>query len=566
MTEHHEIKTYKLKQDGWSNILTGIGTALDKGSYSAVDWQQIDRYTAEALYGSDDIAAKIASVIPDDGIREGVDWILPEGEDAELVKYLESEFDRLSVFKNLHWAWTLSRIYGGSIVYISVDDGREPDQPIDWARVKAVNSLVPLDRWQLYVNSSDLISDIRNPDFGYPVYYNFQSGSTPATDTPAMRIHYSRVLRFDGIKLPTRLFIRNNYWHDSIYGKLYRSVRNYSVGFDSIANLLSDFNQPVFKIQGLAEALAMDNEQLVQKKIESVQLSRSVARAVILDKEDEFSNIGASVGGLSDLLKLTVDRLVGGSGIPHTRLLGESPSGLGATGNSELTDYYDMIKSQQELNLRKPLQYLIDLLGMQKGAVKMPEDLSFSFCSLYQQDEQEKIANRKTQADIDAIYMDRGVYDPYTVSKARFGTGEYSFETSIDNDEMPSIAQQFEPEPDLEAKTETLTDAIEDEVNTIPTKAMAENAARGLELRKEYGRGGTMVGVARATSLKNRERLSRDTIFRMKSYFARHDSYEKETNPPSAGYIAWLLWGGDEGKAWAETRVNQIERLEDGED
>jgi len=566
MTEHHEIKTYKLKRDGWSNILTGIGTALDKGSYAAVDWQQIDRYTAEALYGSDDIAAKIASVVPDDGIREGIDWILPEGEDPELVKYLDSEFDRLSVFKNLHWAWTLSRIYGGSIVYISVDDGREPDQPIDWARVKTINSLVPLDRWQLYVNSSDLISDIRNPDFGYPVYYNFQSGSTPATDTPAMRIHYSRVLRFDGIKLPTRLFIRNNYWHDSIYGKLYRSVRNYSVGFDSIANLLSDFNQPVFKIQGLAEALAMDNEQLVQKKIESVQLSRSVARAVILDKEDEFSNIGASVGGLSDLLKLTVDRLVGGSGIPHTRLLGESPSGLGATGNSELTDYYDMIKAQQELNLRKPLQYLVDLLGMQKGAVKMPEDLSFSFCSLYQQDEQEKIANRKTQADIDAIYMDRGVYDPYTVSKARFGTGEYSFETSIDHEEMPSIAQQFEPEPDLEAKTETLTDAIEDEVNTIPTKAMAENAARGLELRKEYGRGGTMVGVARATSLNNRERLSRDTIFRMKSYFARHDSYEKETNPPSAGYIAWLLWGGDEGKAWAETRVNQIERLEDGED
>lgn len=566
MTEHHEIKTYKLKRDGWSNILTGIGTALDKGSYSAVDWQQIDRYTAEALYGSDDIAAKIASVVPDDGIREGIDWILPDGEDPELVKYLDSEFDRLSVFTNFHWAWTLSRIYGGSIVYISVDDGREPDQPIDWARVKTVNSLVPLDRWQLYVNSSDLISDIRNPDFGYPVYYNFQSGSTPATDTPAMRIHYSRVLRFDGIKLPTRLFIRNNYWHDSIYGKLYRSIRNYSTGFDSIANLLSDFNQPVFKIQGLAEALAMDNDQLVQKKIESVQLSRSVARAVILDKEDEFSNIGASVGGLSDLLKLTVDRLVGGSGIPHTRLLGESPSGLGATGNSELTDYYDMIKAQQELNLRKPLQYLIDLLGMQKGAIKMPEDLSFSFCSLYQQDEQVKIANRKTQADIDAIYMDRGVYDPYTVSKARFGTGEYSFETSIESEELPSIAQEFEPEADLEPKTETLTDAIEDEVNTIPTKEMAENAARGLELRKEYGRGGTMVGVARATSLKNRERLSRDTIFRMKSYFARHSSYEKETNPPSAGYIAWLLWGGDEGKAWAETRVNQIERLEDGED
>jgi len=192
----------------------------------------------------------------------------------------------------------------------------------------------------------------------------------------------------DRIKLPQPQYTSKISFEEALKSR--KSVRNYSTGFDAIANLLNDFNQPVFKIQGLAEALAMDNDQLVQKKIESVQLSRSVARAVILDKEDEFSNIGASVGGLSDLLKLTVDRLVGGSGIPHTRLLGESPSGLGATGNSELTDYYDMIKAQQELNLRKPLQYLIDLLGMQKGAVKMPEDLSFSFCSLYGQKSMEE--------------------------------------------------------------------------------------------------------------------------------------------------------------------------------
>lgn len=89
---------------------------------------------------------------------------------------------------------------------------------------------------------------------------------------------------------------------------------------------------------------------------------------------------------------------------------------------------------------------------------------------------------------------------------------------------------------------------------------MAKNAERGLELRKEFNRGGTEVGVARATQLKNRENLSPETIKRMVSYFARHAGDNlSETDPPSAGYIAWLLWGGDAGRDWAERKAKQID-------
>ncbi len=58
--------------------------------------------------------------------------------------------------------------------------------------------------------------------------------------------------------------------------------------------------------------------------------------------------------------------------------------------------------------------------------------------------------------------------------------------------------------------------------DTRPPQAVANNAARGLRLRREFGRGGTDIGVARARDLKNRENLSEDTIERMVSYFARH--------------------------------------------
>ncbi len=89
-----------------------------------------------------------------------------------------------------------------------------------------------------------------------------------------------------------------------------------------------------------------------------------------------------------------------------------------------------------------------------------------------------------------------------------------------------------------------------------PTASVAKQAAKGLELREKFKRGGTEVGVARARDLKNQRELSIDTVKRMKSYFARHKVDKRAKNfgdddNPSPGYIAWLLWGGDEGRDWA---------------
>jgi hypothetical protein len=90
-----------------------------------------------------------------------------------------------------------------------------------------------------------------------------------------------------------------------------------------------------------------------------------------------------------------------------------------------------------------------------------------------------------------------------------------------------------------------------------PPQAVRENAKRGLELRAKHNRGGTEVGVARARDLSNGKSLPIETIRRMVSYFARHEVDKKGEGwgKDSAGYIAWLLWGGDAGRTWAN-RIN----------
>jgi hypothetical protein len=99
-----------------------------------------------------------------------------------------------------------------------------------------------------------------------------------------------------------------------------------------------------------------------------------------------------------------------------------------------------------------------------------------------------------------------------------------------------------------------------------PTESMAREAERGLEWRREFGRGGTEIGVARARDISNRTNLSADTVKRMVSYFARHEVDKQgqgwspdEEGYPSAGRIAWALWGGDPGRAWAEKIARSLE-------
>lgn len=117
--------------------------------------------------------------------------------------------------------------------------------------------------------------------------------------------------------------------------------------------------------------------------------------------------------------------------------------------------------------------------------------------------------------------------------------------------------------------------------NYTPPQEVQNAARRGLELRRKHGRGGLDTrqagaqgigsGVARARDLANGKSLPLSTIKRMKSFFARHANNRNNVMPdgtPSAGAIAWLLWGGNAGRNWVNSVLNNLEKamLEDIDD
>ncbi len=143
------------------------------------------------------------------------------------------------------------------------------------------------------------------------------------------------------------------------------------------------------------------------------------------------------------------------------------------------------------------------------------------------------------------------------------------------SDETPTQPNNPVAEEELDAYEDEEEDSLDDEkalsdINTVPTDGMATEAQRGLNWRKEHNRGGTAVGVARANQLINKQRLSISTVKRMYSFFSRHEVDKQgqgfkqgQEGYPSAGRIAWALWGGDAGFSWSTKVRNQIVREEE---
>ena len=149
-------------------------------------------------------------------------------------------------------------------------------------------------------------------------------------------------------------------------------------------------------------------------------------------------------------------------------------------------------------------------------------------------------------------------------------------------DELEVVIAFYDAMDTLEGRTIRKT-AKPDKYKHIdfkPPQGVAEEAAEGLEMRKENGgkgglsneqaaKAGVGSGTQRATNLKNRDEMSPDSIRRMKAFFSRHEKNIKikpGTAPESnRGWVAGKLWGGNSGKAWANKVCKQMDAADEKE-
>ena len=175
---------------------------------------------------------------------------------------------------------------------------------------------------------------------------------------------------------------------------------------------------------------------------------------------------------------------------------------------------------------------------------------------------QELLSNQMPGVNFEIVPNTPLITEQVAVTTNASAIGSVAAPASLDAAQINSIV-----EATLMAFEKKKVDAAED--SYAPTDEMAAEAELGLKWREEYGRGGTEVGVARARDISNKRNLSLDTVKRMHSYFSRHEVDKQasgwnqgEEGFPTAGRVAWQLWGGDAGQGWAARIVERVNKEE----
>lgn len=423
--------------DSWVNSLTGQGTSRDKRAATVFGTpKRVSQNHAllDDIYHGNDLGRKIVDLYVEEQTRNWVTLRIADdggaGKSADIMQAMRD----LDVRKEITDALAWSRLFGGGAIIIIADDGRKMSEPLDVDNLKAIKHIHAVDRWQLsqtdYYTADDEEVDDDFRKIGRPKTYILTEGQT------SKEIHESRVLRFEGARTTYRRWRENGQWSDSIFEAVYVALRDFDSGWQGAHTVMQDFSQGVYKISGLANLLASDNDDLVMKRLQQIDVTRSHARAIAIDAEnEEFTTQGAAVTGLADLMEMSMLRLSAAVDIPVTRLFGRSASGLAATGEHDETNFENKIKNEQTTKLIPRLEYLVSLIMASKegptGGV-IPENWSIDPNPLSSPTDKEKAETRKINADADKVYIDAGVLVQTEVRESRFGGDEYGSEITLD--------------------------------------------------------------------------------------------------------------------------------------
>ena len=435
------------KMDGWKNILTGLGMKnRDKKVSSTLEWSGTGQNDVESHYAMSDIAEKIVDYVVEEAFKKEVRFLSKDDNDEfneEIHEYLKT----FSFFPNYVQAAKYGRLYGAGFLVFGAQDSKMPNDELNKEGIRSIDYLTTLHRYDLHPTGVE--TDLSSKFFRTPKGYSLQGVSVDG-GRHGGEVHPSRMIRFDGAFLPDLLYRSNNYYHDSVLTKVMDKIRDYDASFESVATLLQDFSQAKFKMKNLSNLLASGKEDLVMKRLELIDMKRSLVRAVVLDEGEEFSRDTVNFTGVSDILGKFGEKLTAASNMPHTILLGEGSSGsLSGEGNSEMKNWYDFVKKKQMNEYKPTLVEAVKIMLLAKDSPtkgKISEGFDLEFPPLEELSEKENAEVYKITAEGDEKYIVNQVLDPDEVAINRFSGRQFNQSTTIDIDEREkSLKEPKEP-------------------------------------------------------------------------------------------------------------------------
>lgn len=441
-----------MRNDGWYNLLTGAGTTrYDKRKNTSFGLaERFDRRTLIEIYRGDGLANRVIQVVAKDMVRE---WFKIEGDTEGLVVQRMNELSTKATIKEaLIW----SRLFGGSIVLMLVEDGQELDQPVAEDQIRKILGLQVYDRYDIDWTSADLYNDSNHPKFGLPERYWISNRSTGER----FAVHDTRIMRFDGEIIPKIVQRENNGWGDSTVAKIYERLRGLGDGYIGIEGIITEFIIGKMTIKNLQSLIgSKEGTALIRQRLEVLDMSKHMLNTLLLDEKEEFDRVAAAgTQGLAKLIEKLELAFTAVAGIPFIKVFQEQTKGLGSEAAGNIRLYYDDIKSDQEDALQPQLKILARYIQLAKDGEfhgKEIEGWSIVFNPLWQPTEKEIAETRKLIADTDDIYYGMGLPGEVVIFN-RFGGDTYSGDMVLSDAYINAIKAIVEtaPEPDDELDDE----------------------------------------------------------------------------------------------------------------
>ena len=418
------------------NALTGLGVgSRDKTTATSVGFETLlVEAELESLY-TNGIPRRYVDAIGDEILRHRPTITLggdATEDDSEVVRTFEQFLQTTQFFHALAEVIKLQRLYGGAGLVLLIDDGGQPEDPVEPARIRAIRGYVPLSRHEL------IPEDFSITDYSRPSHYRITTSQriTPEQNSNYVniRIHHTRVARFDGLYLPWNLRSRNTGWGQSVLQLMWNAFKRYETAMSGLETMTSDSDIFVHKIPGLFNRVAAGNESDLRKRLEANNLSRSVYGGMVVDKEEEINFLNRALSNIATATDPFIKDLQASTGWPASILMGDSPGGLGKEGRFEERVWSSLVEQWQEVYCRTPITEVFTyILASKEGPTRgrIPKSWTTHFPSCFTQTDKERVEIQQQKALSDAQYIQLGVLNPLEVRESRFAGTEYSIETKL---------------------------------------------------------------------------------------------------------------------------------------
>jgi phage-related protein (TIGR01555 family) len=431
------------RMDGWLNYYTQVGDpAADKAVLTQlVTDSALDRTTLEDLFHQDSLARRICTIRPSEMLRGGFGIEISDEDFPVEASVVEEACEKWNLASLIREAAIWGNAYGGAVLLVAANDGADMASPVKGDAIKSIAGFTVLDAFAIL--PSTYYGDVYAEHYGDPETYELQSGDPKAhmgQMSPAQaaavvkahgaKVHESRVIRFRGALTSAWKQQINQGWDLSVLQELYADLVDYNATWRSVAHLVSDASQGVFRMKYLLDMLAAGKEAAIRTRLQAIELGRSVMRSMVIDADGEdFSRIATSFAGLNEVLQAAAQRIAGATGIPLTVLMGVSPAGLNATGASDIRLFYDTIQAKRETELRPLVERAVWFImsakdGPTKGAV--PKKWRVTFPALWQESPAEEAQSRQVVAQTDVLYQTMGALTVEDVVRSRFEGGYHT--------------------------------------------------------------------------------------------------------------------------------------------